>query len=126
MLYFRWSAVDVDAAQVTFGGSTAVLRASRSKAPPKAAGPAQSAWTAAPRTSAAFLAQREAGGGICMNHLMAAEVTAFVLAAYPGKPTARVRGRLYHQPGLRAATKPMTCDCARDRSRNGRPSAHGK
>jgi len=48
LLYLRWSAVDLDGTEVTFGGSAAVVRASESKAPLRAADPARSASTAAP------------------------------------------------------------------------------
>jgi integrase len=48
MLYLRWDAINLDAAEVTFGGSTAVVRGQRVEAPPRAAGPARSASTATP------------------------------------------------------------------------------
>ena len=43
LLYLRWQAVDLAAAKVTFGGSTAVVRVAASREQPKAAGPASSA-----------------------------------------------------------------------------------
>ena len=39
LLYLRWRAVDLDAAEVTFGGSTAVVRGQRVEGTTKAAGP---------------------------------------------------------------------------------------
>jgi integrase len=48
LLYLRWHAVDLDGAEVTFGGSTAVVRGQRVEGTTKGAGPGPSASTKTP------------------------------------------------------------------------------
>ena len=48
LLYLRWQAVDLDAAEVTFGGSTAVVRGKRVEGTTKGGRPEPSASTAKP------------------------------------------------------------------------------